>query len=81
MGIMRKLLFLLVILFSCLLCLFCAFQVYPNKYCHLVESENGIELLQEVIEHPNPYYRIKELATMVLRHCTQEKDTEMVYEG
>lgn len=71
----------LLILFSWLLCLFGAFQVYPNKYCHLVESENGIELLQEVIEHPSPYYRIKELATMVLRHCTQEKDTEMVYEG
>lgn len=56
-------------------------QVYPNKYCHLVESENGVELLQEVIDHPSPYYRIKELAAMVLRHCTQEKDTEMVYDG
>lgn len=56
-------------------------QVYPNKYCHLVESEHGLELLQEVIDHPSPYYRIKELAAMVLRHCAQDKDTEMVYEG
>lgn len=60
---------------------FARLQVYPNKYCHLVESEHGIELLQEVIDHPSPYYRIKELAAMVLKHCSQEKDTEMVYEG
>lgn len=46
-----------------------------------MESENGIELLQEVIEHPNPYYRIKELATMVLKHCTQDRETEMMLEG
>lgn len=56
-------------------------QVYPNKYCHLVESEHGVKLLQEVIDHPNPYYRIKELASMVLRHCVEGRDTEMVYEG
>ena len=57
------------------------FQVYPNKYCHLVESEHGVELLQEVIEHPSQNYRIKELASMVLRHCAEGRDTEMVYEG
>ncbi|XP_055626640.1 protein zer-1 homolog [Toxorhynchites rutilus septentrionalis] len=44
-------------------------KVYPIKYCRLVERERGVELLQELIDHPQPYSRLKELAQMVLTHC------------
>lgn len=46
-----------------------------------MESERGIELLNEVLVHPMPYDRIKELAHMVLENCRQEKGSEMVYDG
>ncbi|XP_050073935.1 protein zer-1 homolog [Anopheles maculipalpis] len=44
-------------------------KVYPTKYCRVVEQEHGIELLQELIDHPQPYPRLKELAQIVLTHC------------
>uniref|UniRef100_A0A182NIL8 Protein zer-1 homolog n=1 Tax=Anopheles dirus TaxID=7168 RepID=A0A182NIL8_9DIPT len=44
-------------------------KVYPTKYCRVVEQERGIELLQELIDHPQPYPRLKELAQIVLTHC------------
>ncbi|XP_053676518.1 protein zer-1 homolog [Anopheles nili] len=44
-------------------------KVYPTKYCRVVEQEQGIELLQELIDHPQPYPRLKELAQIVLTHC------------
>ncbi|XP_058121432.1 protein zer-1 homolog [Anopheles ziemanni] len=44
-------------------------KVYPTKYCRVVEQERGVELLQELIEHPAPYPRLKELAQIVLTHC------------
>lgn len=46
-----------------------------------MESEHGIELLQEVVAHPKTYQRIKELATMALDNCKQERESEMVYDG
>ncbi|XP_055378563.1 protein zer-1 homolog [Condylostylus longicornis] len=47
-------------------------QVYPTKYCTLLEQENGREILSELIEDPRPYKRIKELAQMVLDECDKE---------
>ena len=41
-------------------------QMYPSKYSKLVEDENGLELMREIIIHPAPYERIKELAQMVI---------------
>ncbi|XP_055700674.1 protein zer-1 homolog [Phlebotomus papatasi] len=54
-------------------------KVYPAKYCRLVEAEHGIELLYELIMHKRPYFRIKELARMVLDHCAQNK--QMTLDG
>lgn len=50
-------------------------KVYPTKYCLLVEKERGIELLQELIDHPQPYSRLKDLANMVLMHCRNFNDS------
>ncbi|KAM7358091.1 protein zer-1 homolog isoform 1-T1 [Cochliomyia hominivorax] len=46
-------------------------QVYPDKYCQLVEQENGIQILNELIEHPSPYEEIKTIARMVIEQCTK----------
>lgn len=45
-------------------------QVYPMKYTRLVADEHGLNLLEELIEHPLPYNRIKVLSKMVLDQCT-----------
>lgn len=37
----------------------------------MVDKEQGIELLHELINHPLPYPRIKELAEMVIKACSQ----------
>ncbi|XP_030380134.1 protein zer-1 homolog [Scaptodrosophila lebanonensis] len=44
-------------------------QVYPDKYCQLVEQENGIQVLKELIEHNRPYDEIKRIAMMVIVQC------------
>ncbi|CAK1554945.1 unnamed protein product [Leptosia nina] len=44
--------------------------VYPEKYCKLVEKEQGIEILSEVINRPG-LYAIKELARNVIENCVQ----------
>lgn len=41
-------------------------QVYPNKYSSLVVEENGLELLNELLNHPTPNHNIKSLAQIVL---------------
>ncbi|XP_073836119.1 protein zer-1 homolog isoform X2 [Musca autumnalis] len=46
-------------------------QVYPDKYCKLVENENGIEILTELINHPKPYEDIKRIARMVIDQCNR----------
>ncbi|XP_037806881.1 protein zer-1 homolog isoform X1 [Lucilia sericata] len=46
-------------------------QVYPDKYCQLVEQENGIQILNELIDHPSPYEEIKGIARMVIDQCTK----------
>lgn len=40
------------------------------KYTRLVADEHGLDLLEELIEHPSPYARIKYLSQMVLDQCT-----------
>ncbi|KAH8303764.1 hypothetical protein KR018_001537 [Drosophila ironensis] len=44
-------------------------QVYPEKYCQLVEQENGIQILNELIEHESPYSEIKRIARLVIEQC------------
>ncbi|KAL7732768.1 hypothetical protein ACLKA6_005910 [Drosophila palustris] len=44
-------------------------QVYPDKYCQLVEQENGIQILTELIEHESPYCEIKRIARLVIEQC------------
>lgn len=51
-------------------------QVYPSKYCKLVEEEHGLELLRELTQHPRPNEKIKELAEMVIKNCETNKNTE-----
>ncbi|XP_059218203.1 protein zer-1 homolog isoform X1 [Stomoxys calcitrans] len=46
-------------------------QVYPDKYCQLVEQENGIQILKELIDHPSPYEDIKKIARMVIEQCNK----------
>ncbi|KAL5290314.1 ZER1 family protein [Megaselia abdita] len=45
-------------------------EVYPDKYCILVIQEKGLDFLTELVEHPAPYDRIKELAQLVLKKCS-----------
>ncbi|KAG4081184.1 hypothetical protein HA402_014632 [Bradysia odoriphaga] len=44
-------------------------KVYPHKYSRLVEEEHGLDLLLELLDHPLPYTRIKDLSQMVLDNC------------
>ncbi|EDV50167.1 protein zer-1 homolog isoform X1 [Drosophila erecta] len=49
-------------------------QVYPEKYCKLVEQENGIQILNELIEHESPYCEIKRIARLVIEQCDSGSD-------
>lgn len=49
-------------------------QVYPDKYCRLVEQENGMQILNELIEHPSPYEEIKNIARRVINQCTRRDE-------
>ncbi|XP_043063690.1 protein zer-1 homolog isoform X1 [Drosophila ficusphila] len=49
-------------------------QVYPEKYCQLVEQENGIQILNELIEHESPYCEIKRIARLVIDQCDSGSD-------
>lgn len=49
-------------------------RVYPDKYCSLVEAEGGIQILEEVLADDAPYPRIKELASLVIKHCRQYRE-------
>lgn len=53
-------------------------QVYPLKYCRLVQEEHGIELLKELLEHDKPNEHIKDLAKMVIENCESSKGTELM---
>ncbi|KAH8315863.1 hypothetical protein KR067_012504 [Drosophila pandora] len=54
-------------------------QVYPEKYCQLVEQENGIQILNELIEHDSPYSEIKRIARLVIEQC--DSGSERMIEG
>ena len=41
-------------------------SVYPDKYCSLIRSEGGEELLRRVVVDERPYERVKQLARIVL---------------
>ncbi|XP_066149153.1 protein zer-1 homolog [Euwallacea fornicatus] len=49
-------------------------KVYPEKYCHLVEKEGGLELLKEISQHLDPPAAIKDLAAIVIEHCVKYKN-------
>ncbi|TMW51865.1 hypothetical protein DOY81_003061 [Sarcophaga bullata] len=53
-------------------------QVYPDKYCRLVEQENGIQILNELIEHSSPYEEIKVIARMVIDQCFKHSRSMLV---
>lgn len=44
-------------------------KVYPEKYCQVVESEGGIQLLEELVANENVNLRITSLAMLVIRNC------------
>lgn len=48
-------------------------QVYPGKYCELLEKEGGLELLREIINHPAPPLPVKELAEIAINNCLKYK--------
>lgn len=49
-------------------------KMYRNKYCPLVEQENGIALLQQLIRDPRPYDEVKQLARDVLDRCYRHNE-------
>lgn len=55
-------------------------QVYPQKYCRLVEEEHGIPLLEDLINHMETCDKLKELAQMVLDQCESLRDVKMMLE-
>lgn len=51
-------------------------KVYPEKYCYLVEKEGGLDLLRELIAHPDPPVAIKQLAAIVIENCWKFKNQD-----
>ncbi|KAK0181470.1 hypothetical protein PV327_003754 [Microctonus hyperodae] len=47
-------------------------NVYPAKYCSLVEAEGGIEKLNKLLADDRPYNRIKSLALSVILNCSPD---------
>lgn len=43
--------------------------VSESKYCPLLETENGLPLLERLYNDPRPYPKIKRLASQVIRRC------------
>jgi len=39
-----------------------------------VEQENGIQILNELIEHESPYCEIKRIARLVIEQCDSGSD-------
>ncbi|XP_013781312.1 protein zer-1 homolog [Limulus polyphemus] len=52
-------------------------RVYPEKYCSLIRSENGIELLERLLENPVCCQQIRDLAHMVIEQCKSFKAEEI----
>lgn len=51
-------------------------QVYPVKYCRLVEEEHGLSLLKELIAHEKPNEKIKNLAQIVIDNCENNNQSD-----
>jgi len=45
-----------------------------------VEQENGIQILNELIEHESPYCEIKRIARLVIEQCDSGSE-RMVVDG
>lgn len=43
-----------------------------------MEKEGGLRLLQELIDHPSPPYRVKQLASIVIENCRQYREQESI---
>ncbi|CAD7081850.1 unnamed protein product [Hermetia illucens] len=56
-------------------------KVYPEKYCRLVEQENGIRILSDLIDHMRPIESTKELARMVIERCAMVRNRDTNLEG
>lgn len=52
------------------------FSFLAEKYCSLVESEGGLVLLQELVDHPSPPFRVKDLAAIVIDNCRRYREQE-----
>lgn len=50
------------------------FLFLADKYCNLVEKEGGLELLKQIISHPDPPPAIKALANEVIENCKKYKN-------
>lgn len=55
-------------------------QVYPDKYCKLVEQENGIKLLMDLIDHMETCEKLKELAQIVLNNVDHNNEKNFMEE-
>lgn len=49
-----------------------------EKYCGLVEAENGLELLKDLLTRPDSYEMIKDLACIVIGNCAKFKYTTRI---
>lgn len=52
-------------------------QVYPEKYCKLVEQEHGVKLLMDLMDHMETCEKLKELAQIVLTNIDQNNQKYM----
>lgn len=55
-------------------------KVYPDKYCKLVEQENGIKLLMDLIDHMETCEKLKELAQIVLNNVDHNNEKNFMEE-
>lgn len=51
------------------------FFVLADKYCVLIEKEGGLDLLQEVIQHPAVPLKVRELANVVVENYKKFKQS------
>lgn len=55
-------------------------QVYPDKYCKLVEQEHGVKLLMDLIDHMETSEKLKEYAQIVLQNIDQNNEKNFMEE-
>uniref|UniRef100_A0A4X2L607 Zyg-11 related cell cycle regulator n=1 Tax=Vombatus ursinus TaxID=29139 RepID=A0A4X2L607_VOMUR len=52
-------------------------SVYPDKYCPLLIKEGGMPLLRDMIKMASARQETKEMARMVIEHCSNFKEENM----